>query len=98
MSRRVTQPVGQKRLTNVAVVRLRKQGHRFEIACFKNKVLSWRARVYMLFSHLFFVFYSNCINSILSFLACVLSLPSAVGKSDYLRWVGHGWISQRKGY
>jgi hypothetical protein len=45
MSRRVTQPVGQKRLTNVAVVRLRKQGHRFEIACFKNKVLSWRARV-----------------------------------------------------
>lgn len=46
MSRTVKQPIGQKRLTNVAVVRLRKHGHRFEIACFKNKVLSWRARVY----------------------------------------------------
>ena len=39
------QPVGQKRLTNVAVVRLRKHGQRFEIACFPNKVLSWRACV-----------------------------------------------------
>ncbi|KAF8668366.1 hypothetical protein HU200_052311 [Digitaria exilis] len=38
-------PVGQKRLTNVAVVRLRKHGQRFEIACFPNKVLSWRSRV-----------------------------------------------------
>lgn len=39
------QPVGQKRLTNVAVVRLKSHGSRFEIACFKNKVLSWRSRV-----------------------------------------------------
>jgi ribosome maturation protein SDO1 len=45
MSRTLVQPVGQKRLTNVAVVRLRKHGQRFEIACFPNKVLSWRARV-----------------------------------------------------
>ena len=45
MSRTVKQPIGQKRLTNVAVVRLRKHGHRFEIACFKNKVLSWRSHV-----------------------------------------------------
>ncbi|KAG6544079.1 hypothetical protein Mapa_014496 [Marchantia paleacea] len=45
MSRSIVQPVGQKRLTNVAVVRLKKHGHRFEIACFKNKVLSWRSRV-----------------------------------------------------
>ncbi len=78
MSRRVTQPVGQKRLTNVAVVRLRKQGHRFEIACFKNKVLSWRARVYMLFSHPFF-FFPPPISSIRFFLSlCVLPLPSGV--------------------
>jgi len=45
MSRTLVQPVGQKRLTNVAVVRLRKGGQRFEIACFPNKVLSWRTRV-----------------------------------------------------
>ncbi|KAM7259615.1 hypothetical protein ACFE04_015356 [Oxalis oulophora] len=35
MSRSIVQ-VGQKRLTNVAVVRLKKHGVRFEIACFKN--------------------------------------------------------------
>ncbi|MQL76545.1 hypothetical protein Taro_008928 [Colocasia esculenta] len=45
MSRSLVQPVGQKRLTNVAVVRLKKHGMRFEIACYKNKVLSWRAGV-----------------------------------------------------
>lgn len=36
------QPVGQKRLTNVAVVRMKSHGIRFEIACYKNKVLNWR--------------------------------------------------------
>ncbi|KAL2611634.1 hypothetical protein R1flu_023326 [Riccia fluitans] len=45
MSRSVFQPIGQKRLTNIAVVRLKKHGNRFEIACYKNKVLSWRSRV-----------------------------------------------------
>ncbi|XP_036335909.1 ribosome maturation protein SBDS-like [Rhagoletis pomonella] len=35
-------PTNQIRLTNVAVVRLKKGGKRFEIACYKNKVLSWR--------------------------------------------------------
>jgi hypothetical protein len=34
--------VGQKRLTNIAVVRLKKNGQRFEIACYKNKVGDWR--------------------------------------------------------
>ena len=38
MSRAVKQPVGQKRLTNVAVVRYKTHGKRFEIACYKNKV------------------------------------------------------------
>lgn len=37
------QPISQVRLTNVAVVRLKRKGKRFEIACYKNKVLSWRA-------------------------------------------------------
>lgn len=41
----VFQPTGQKRLTNVAVVRMKKGGKRFEIACYPNKVLSWRNKV-----------------------------------------------------
>ncbi|XP_020588768.1 ribosome maturation protein SBDS-like [Phalaenopsis equestris] len=45
MSRTLVQPVGQKRLTNVAIVRLKKHGMRFEIACYKNMVLSWRSGV-----------------------------------------------------
>ncbi|KAL5076844.1 hypothetical protein RYX36_015828 [Vicia faba] len=45
MSRSLVQPVGQKRLTNVAVVRLKKHGTRFEIACYPNTVLSWRSGV-----------------------------------------------------
>jgi len=35
-------PVNQVRLTNVAYVRLQKGGKKFEIACYRNKVLSWR--------------------------------------------------------
>lgn len=36
------QPISQVRLTNVAVVRLKRKGKRFELACYKNKVMSWR--------------------------------------------------------
>lgn len=35
-------PTNQIRLTNVAVVRLKKMGKRFEIACYKNKVVEFR--------------------------------------------------------
>lgn len=35
-------PTNQIRLTNVAVVRMKRAGKRFEIACYKNKVVSWR--------------------------------------------------------
>eukprot|EP00271_Cylindrocystis_brebissonii_P008498 TRINITY_DN22871_c0_g1_i1.p1 TRINITY_DN22871_c0_g1~~TRINITY_DN22871_c0_g1_i1.p1 ORF type:complete len:441 (-),score=78.65 TRINITY_DN22871_c0_g1_i1:674-1996(-) len=45
MSSGVKQPVGQKRLTNIAVVRIRRNGKRFEVACYKNKVISWRNKV-----------------------------------------------------
>lgn len=38
-------PTNQKRLTNVAIVRLKKTGKRFEIACYPNKVTSWRSNV-----------------------------------------------------
>jgi len=38
-------PVNQKRLTNVSTVRLTKGGKRFELACYNNKVLSFRAGV-----------------------------------------------------
>uniref|UniRef100_A0A3Q2PZU8 Ribosome maturation protein SBDS n=1 Tax=Fundulus heteroclitus TaxID=8078 RepID=A0A3Q2PZU8_FUNHE len=36
-------PTNQIRLTNVAVVRMKKGGKRFEIACYKNKAMSWRS-------------------------------------------------------
>ena len=35
--------MGIKKLTNVAVVRYKTHGMRFEIACYKNTVLSWRS-------------------------------------------------------
>jgi ribosome maturation protein SDO1 len=38
-------PAGQKRLTNVAVVRYKKMGKRFEVACYKNTVVNWRTGV-----------------------------------------------------
>jgi ribosome maturation protein SDO1 len=34
---RVSQPSGQVRLTNVAIVRLKRGGKRFEVAAYKNK-------------------------------------------------------------
>ena len=40
-------PTNQKRLTNVVVVRLKKGGKRFEVACYPNKVLSWRNKVFV---------------------------------------------------
>lgn len=42
---RIEQPVNQVRLTNVAVVRYKRKGKRFEIACYKNKVVNWRNKV-----------------------------------------------------
>ena len=36
------QPVGQKLLTNVAIVKLKKGGKQFELACYRNKVTNWR--------------------------------------------------------
>lgn len=39
MARNFT-PVNQIRLTNVAIVRQKKGGNRFEIACYRNKVRS----------------------------------------------------------
>lgn len=42
MSQGVQQPIGQKRLTNIALVKYKKHGKRFEIACYKNKVVNWR--------------------------------------------------------
>lgn len=42
MSRQITQPVNQVRLTNVAVVRLSRGGNRFEVACYRNKIVNYR--------------------------------------------------------
>lgn len=38
-------PTNQIRLTNVAIVRMKRSGKRFEIACYKNKVISWRNKI-----------------------------------------------------
>jgi len=38
-------PTNQKKLTNVAIVRLKKGGKRFEIACYPNKVNAWREKL-----------------------------------------------------
>lgn len=43
MSRQICLPINQVRLTNVAVVRYTVQGKRFEIACYRNKVMDYRA-------------------------------------------------------
>ncbi|KAL2915389.1 hypothetical protein HK105_205005 [Polyrhizophydium stewartii] len=42
---RVIQPASQVKLTNVSVVRLKRGGKRFEVACYKNKILEWRNKV-----------------------------------------------------
>uniref|UniRef100_A0A7R9W567 C2H2-type domain-containing protein n=1 Tax=Pseudictyota dubia TaxID=2749911 RepID=A0A7R9W567_9STRA len=42
MSRQITQPVNQVRLTNVAVVRMNRHGLRFEVACYRNKIVNYR--------------------------------------------------------
>ncbi|KZP30408.1 Shwachman-Bodian-diamond syndrome protein [Athelia psychrophila] len=41
----INQPSNQIKLTNVSIVRLKKGGKRFEIACYKNKVQEWRTGV-----------------------------------------------------
>ena len=38
-------PLTQVRLTNVAYLRHFKKGNRFEIACYRNKVVNWRAKI-----------------------------------------------------
>ncbi|KAG5646868.1 hypothetical protein DXG03_001944 [Asterophora parasitica] len=42
---KIQQPSNQIKLTNVSIVRLKKGGKRFEVACYKNKVQEWRTGV-----------------------------------------------------
>ncbi|KAJ3252159.1 hypothetical protein HK103_001812 [Boothiomyces macroporosus] len=42
---RISQPLASIKLTNVSVVKLKKGGKRFEIACYKNKVLEYRNKL-----------------------------------------------------
>lgn len=46
MASKIFTPTNQIRLTNIATVRLKKGGKRFEIACYRNKVISWRNKEY----------------------------------------------------
>ncbi|KAG6010221.1 hypothetical protein E4U54_008415 [Claviceps lovelessii] len=41
----IQQPSNQIKLTNVSLVRLKKGKKRFEIACYKNKVMEWRSGI-----------------------------------------------------
>ncbi|GKY99050.1 hypothetical protein MPSEU_000860700 [Mayamaea pseudoterrestris] len=43
MSRLIQQPINQVKLTNVAVVKLQLQGKRFEVACYRNKIMDYRS-------------------------------------------------------
>ena len=43
MSRQINQPINQVKLTNVAVVKYTFKGKRFEIACYRNKVMDYRS-------------------------------------------------------
>ncbi|KAL7272452.1 hypothetical protein RUND412_004739 [Rhizina undulata] len=43
----INQPSNQIRLTNVSIVRLKKSKKRYEIACYKNKVLEYRSGVFV---------------------------------------------------
>src|SRR3989338_2544029 len=45
MSKKIFTPVNQIGFTNVAVVRLKKDGRRFEIACYRNKIQEWRQQI-----------------------------------------------------
>lgn len=38
-------PVNQVKLTNVAIVRLKKAGKRFELACYKSKISDYRNKL-----------------------------------------------------
>jgi len=49
MPGQIKTPTNQKLLTNVAIVRLKKCGKRFEIACYKNKVLNWRNKTFIFY-------------------------------------------------
>lgn len=71
-------PTNQIRLTNVAVVRMKKGGKRFEIACYKNKVMSWRSGAWvsekLLITHL--KYYICCRLTRLSGFSFMLSFRS----------------------
>ncbi|KAF2194636.1 Shwachman-Bodian-diamond syndrome protein [Zopfia rhizophila CBS 207.26] len=41
----INQPSNQIKLTNVSLVRMKKGKKRYEIACYKNKVLEWRSGI-----------------------------------------------------
>ena len=53
MATKIFTPTNQIRLTNIATVRLKKGGKRFEIACYRNKVVSWRNKEYDTIINLF---------------------------------------------
>lgn len=43
------QPVGIVKFTNVALIKYKKEGKKFEIACYKNTATDFRAGMYFFF-------------------------------------------------
>lgn len=43
----IQQPQGIKQLTNIVVVRVKRGGEKFEIACYPDKVDEWRKGAYV---------------------------------------------------
>merc|ERR1711939_362158 len=43
--RMIKTPQNQQRMTNVAIVKLKKGGKKFEIATYPNKVMAWRQKL-----------------------------------------------------
>ncbi|KAF2642108.1 shwachman-Bodian-diamond syndrome protein-like protein [Massarina eburnea CBS 473.64] len=41
----INQPSNQIKLTNLTLVRMKKNGKRFELACYKNKMMDWRDKI-----------------------------------------------------
>ncbi|KIY45286.1 Shwachman-Bodian-diamond syndrome protein [Fistulina hepatica ATCC 64428] len=77
----INQPSNQIKLTNVSIVRLKKGGKRFEIACYKNKVQEWRTGVETSLDDVLQI--SNVfVNVSKGELAKVNDLKKAFGKTD----------------
>lgn len=67
-------PVNQNRFTNIAVVKLKVENKRFEIACYKNKVVTWRQgletgnfKYFCKFSYMFLFYFIHLFQKLMKY-------------------------------